>query len=189
MLTDFSSMLLTLAKYSKTAADLLRAAVCESRRGYVGEISDLNRQAISDLAELERGFLTSRQCSRELPVAAFLLTASINRAFSAATLIPDPIPHLPALAEIVSANASLAAYSVTILETDAAPSFYSLHLSANKGRGAHAILVNNYCNVGAGYRLLPAALALESHRNALEYAATYLGTIDYACFCKKTDNF
>lgn len=172
---DLHTALCSLAEHSQAAAELMRAAVCDGCRSCVGEISDINRQTLSELSDLERElFLSSNKDEKAFLSAAHALAFCVNRAFSAAMLLPDGLPTLPPLAEIVCANAALAAYPLRILSHDRELSFYSLHLAANKGRGAHALLITNYCRMGAGQRLFPSVLALERHRDALEQASATL---------------
>ncbi|MBR3895351.1 MAG: hypothetical protein IKJ35_09455 [Clostridia bacterium] len=166
---DLQKQLLSLAAQSQKAAVLLRAAVCEDCHSCIPQISDLNRQALSDLAEAERALISESNQSSAL-AAVQSLAACISHAFSAALLVPQALPVLPPLAEIVSANELLATYLKQILECRDSSGFYPLHLCANKGRGAHAILITHYCAARNDFSLLPLALALENHRNALENA-------------------
>ena len=169
MIFDLQKHLLSLASHSQEAASLLRAAVCNGCRSCVSQISDLNRQALSDLTDAERELLTEggNPCALS---SVHALASCISYAFSAAMLIPQELPHLPPLSEIVSANELLAAYPRQILQAADTPPFYQIHLCANKGRGAHAILVTHYCVSRSDFSLLPLALALENHRNAIEHA-------------------
>ncbi len=166
---DLKGQLLSLAAHSQKAAALLRAAVCEDCRSCVSEISDLNRQTLSDLADAERALLggSPNPCALS---AVHSLASCISYAFSAAMLIPQKLPRLPPLAEIVSASELLSAYPTQMLQAPDTLSLYQIHLCANKGRGAHAILITHYCLAREDISLLPLALALEDHRNALERA-------------------
>jgi len=169
MKLDLQKQLLALASHSQTAASLLRAAVCEDCRSCVSQISDLNRQALSDLADAERALL--REPNVEYTMAAVQsLAYCISHAFSAAMLVPPAPPLLPPLAEIVRANELLAAYPGQILEALDEQAVYQMHLCANKGRGAHAILITHYCVARGDFSLFPLAQALENHRDALEIA-------------------
>lgn len=175
---DFQKTLLSLAEYSENAAELLRAAVCENCRSCVSDISDLNRQTLLELSDAERAYASApADGDTAFLNAAQALTDCVTRAFSAAMLLPDELPILPPLFEIATANAHLAAYPEQIITHDKKLSFYSLHLAANKGRGAHALLITNYLAFGGDRRLFPLALALEAHRNALEHACECLSLI------------
>lgn len=169
MTFDLQKQLLSLASSTQKSAALLRSAVCEECRPGVSEISDLNRQTLSDLADAERALLFDLKSPRAL-AAVRALAACVSHAFCAAMLVPQNLPALPPLREIVSASELLASYPPEILQ-GAPPAFYHVHLAANKGRGAHAILITHYCLARNDFSLLPLALALEDHRNALENAA------------------
>lgn len=167
-MTDFHPQLISLAHLSRDANELLRAAVCDGCRSCVAQISDLSRETISDLSEFERRYSVDADRSPTVLQAAQSLAACVLRAFSAAMLLPSDHPSLPPLGDIVSANARLAEYALEILTSEQPISFYPLHLTANKGRGAHALLINNYCSTPTGSRLVPLALTLEALRNTLE---------------------
>lgn len=174
-MTEIQAQLFNMAQHSATAAELLQDAVCDGCRTCVAQISDLNRQAISDLSELERRHFTARDLSPTYLNAAQTLAACVSQAFSAAMILPDDLPTLPPLADIADCNAQLAAHLGKIISRDdTAVPFYSLHLIANKGRGAHALLLTNYCLSAVGSRLLPLVYALEAHRNYLERACGQL---------------
>ena len=159
-----------LANHSRDAASVLHDAVKKGCRACISEISDLNRQALYDLADAER-----RLCAHtSAPLSsAYRLTNCVHGAFSAAMLLPEDLPYLPPLCEIAACNEQLSEYPLLILK-ERKIDFYSLHLAANKGRGAQAILLSNYCATEGGRRLLPLALAMEAHRNALERACEQL---------------
>ncbi len=159
-----------LAQHAHTAAICLHDAVKECCRSCISQISDLNRQALSDLADAERYF--SPNTSAPLS-SAYRLTNCVHGAFSAAMLLPENLPYLPPLCEIAACNEQLSEYPLLILKNRTID-FYALHLAANKGRGAQAILLSNYCATDGGRRLLPLALAMEAHRNALERACEQL---------------
>ena len=160
----------SLAQHSHSAATFLHGAVKECCRSCISQISDLNRQALSDLADAERQLCSSASAPL---FSAYRLTNCVHGAFSAAMLLPDDLPYLPPLCEIAACNEQLAKYALLILK-ERKIDFYALHLAANKGRGAQAILLSNYCATEGGRRLLPLALAMEAHRNALEGACEQL---------------
>ena len=162
-----------LAQHALTAASLLSRATESGCRACVAEISDLNRQVLSELADAERRTYRDPALSRAELAIAHRLANCIHRAFSAAMLLPEGLPHLPPLCEITACNLSLAQYLPRLLQ-HAHVDFFSLHLAANKGRGAHALLLMNYCSTPGGNHLIPLALALEAHRNALELACEHL---------------
>ena len=175
-MSNTQTVLLSLAGLCRLTAAHLRDALCNECHTCAGDISDLNRAMLSELAEAERqtaeGVL-SASCLH----TAHALGECVSRAFSAALLLPSSIPSLPPLVEEATCNAQLAVFPeqllTTLSELDRFP-FYSLHLCANKARGAHAMLLNNYvCNEG-GRWLLPLAHALEAHRNILERACGLL---------------
>lgn len=160
-----------LAVHSRVAAEHLRDAVGGTCSACASEISDINRTVMSELAEAEHRVLTARTGNAELAVA-HAVGETVSRAFCAAMLLPKGLPTLPPLAEEAACNAELALRMEELLTTEQ-PSvfpFYSLHLCANKGRGAHALMLNNVCNHERGRHLLPFIFALEAHRNSLEYA-------------------
>lgn len=159
-----------LAQHAHAAATCLHDAVKECCRSCISQISDLNRQALSDLADAERCF--SPNASAPLS-SAYRLTNCVHGAFSAAMLLPEDLPYLPPLCEIAACNEQLSEYPLLILKNRTVD-FYALHFAANKGRGAQAILLSNYCATEGGRRLLPLALAMEAHRNALERACEQL---------------
>ena len=160
-----------LAEHARSASALLHDAVKECCRSCISQISDLNRQALSDLADAERQF---SQSGNFAPISsAFRLTDCVHTAFSASMLLPDDLPYLPPLCEIAACNEQLSKYPLLILNRQKID-YFALHLTANKGRGAQAILLSNYCATEGGRRLLPLALAMEAHRNALENACEQL---------------
>ena len=162
-----NDLLLSQAEYSHTAAELLRRAVIEECRFCVSEISDLNRLAITCLSDLERR-LSTKEIPERAPLSlAYALAECTHLAFSAAMLLPDSLPHLPPLCDIVTAGEQLAREALKMI-TNKPSDCFSIHLTAHKARGAHAMLLMHYCAVDGGKRLLPLALALESHRNRLE---------------------
>ncbi len=160
-----------LAIHSRIAAEHLRDAVCGSCPSCASEISDINRTVMSELAEAEHQTLTAQQGTDVLSVA-HAVGETVSRAFCAAMLLPKGLAYLPPLAEEASCNAELALRMEELLtaEKPSAFPFYSLHLCANKGRGAHALTLNNICSHERGRHLLPFIFALEAHRNSLEYA-------------------
>lgn len=163
-----------LAEHAQNAAALLHDAVKGRCRLCISQISDLNREALSDLSDAERQLYgRTAEISPSAISSAYRLTDCVHEAFSAAMLIPDDLPYLPPLCEIAACNEQLAKYPLEILKENRID-FYSLHLAANKGRGAQAILLSNYCSTDGGRRLLPLALAMEAHRNALESACEQL---------------
>jgi hypothetical protein len=169
-MTDTKNTLLSLAELCRLTASQLCDAICNECRTCASDISDLNRSMLSELADLERLSVLG-ECSPDTLHAAHALGECVSRAFSAALILPSEIPHLPPLAEEAACNAQLAAFPEQLLTTlsalDRFP-FYSLHLCANKARGAHAMLLNNYITCDGGKRLLPLSHALEAHRNMLE---------------------
>ncbi len=173
---DTPKTLISLAELCRATAELLRDAVCNECRTCATQISDLNRKMLSELADLERHTAPDRN-RPQIIRRAHALGECVNRAFSAALLLPQALPYLPALAEEVTCNAQLALFPEQLLTTlsdfDRFP-FYSLHLCANKGRGAHALMINNYISTDSGKWLLPLAAALEDHRNTLEHACGVL---------------
>lgn len=160
-----------LAIHSRMAAEHLRDAVCGSCPTCASEISELNRTVMSELAEAEHRVLTARAGTAELSVA-HAVGETVSRAFCAAMLLPKALAYLSPLAEEAACNAELALRMEELLtsEQPSAFPFYSLHLCANKGRGAHALMLNNVCSHERGRHLLPFIFALEAHRNSLEYA-------------------
>ena len=165
-------LLLTLAEDVQHAAELLFEAVCNDCQSCISELSDVNRHALFELSEGERRAIKHPSSAGALPLA-HALRRCVSLAFSAAVLLPQSHLHLQPLCEIVSSSAQLAAYPLRFLTAskDASPlQPYQLHLAANKGRGAHALLLTNVCSTETGRHLLPLALALEAHRNALEAA-------------------
>ena len=170
-MTESQNLLLILARNSRGAAELLRDAICDGCENCAAQISDINRHTLFELSEGERHFLAHKE-NREHLRAAHVLSNCVTRAFSAALLLERDLPQFSPLNEIAVSAAQLAAYAEQLL-TSAAESHvptYSLHLCANKGRGAHALFLTNICSIETGRRLLPLALALEAHRNSLEHA-------------------
>ena len=169
--------LFTLLRYSTAAATLLCDAVCHDCSSCISEISDLNRQALSDLTDAERS--QAMNCFDGSAVDLQLLqavTACVSRAFEAAMLLPSPeeLPHLPPLADIVTANRSLAAFAEAWGTSPKTPPPYQRHLHANQSRGAYALLITNYCSTDRGARLFPLAQALANHRYTLEESCNLL---------------
>lgn len=169
-MTDTPNDLLSLTELCRLTASHLRDAICNECHTCASDISDLNRAMLSSLADIERQTAEGIFSSRDLHVA-HALGECVSRAFSAALLLPTNIPHLPPLVEEATCNAQLASFPEKLLTTlsnlDRFP-FYSLHLCANKARGAHAMLINNYVSFDSGRWLLPLSHALEAHRNVLE---------------------
>lgn len=169
-MSDTQTIQLSFAKLCRHSAELLRDAICNKCHTCIGEISDLNRAMLSELAEAERQAAEGKLSPAELHMA-HAMGECVSRAFSAALLLPKSLPFLPPLAEEAACNAQLAAFPHQLLTTlsalDRFP-FYSLHLCANKARGAHAMLINNYIISEHGMWLLPLSHALEAHRNVLE---------------------
>ena len=173
-MTDLSRQLMTLAEYAHAAASLFSQATREHCRSCVTQISDLNRQALSELSDAERRFYSRKYAfSGNGLLSAYRLTDCVHRAFSASMLLPEALPYLPPLVEIAACNEQLSEYPIRILNRQKID-FFSLHLVANKGRGAHALLLSNYCATPAGQHLIPLALSIEAHRNALELACEQL---------------
>ncbi len=179
-MTEPNLILSSLAHASALAAELLSDAICNSCTSCVSEISDLNRRATSELAEAEHAMIEERECAR-LFLAATALAGSVTKVFSASMLLPKHLPTLLALQEEAEGNAVLAQELLHLCQAgfDKNFSFYSFHLCANKARGAHALLLTNYCRAESGYPLFPLALAMEAHRDSLENAAVALGA--YYC--------
>ena len=90
-MTEIQAQLFNMAQHSATAAELLQDAVCDGCRTCVAQISDLNRQVISDLSELERRHFTARDLSPTYLNAAQTLAACVSQAFSAAMILPDDL--------------------------------------------------------------------------------------------------
>ena len=173
-MSDLDTIALNLARTSQAAASLLFDAICNGCRTCAAQISDLNRQAALDLSDAERRCLSASGTPSPTMPALIGLGACVSRAFSAALLLhelPDP---LPPLCDIVACNLQLAEYPEQLLTHAEAVSPYSIHLAANKGRGAHALLLTNYCNTESSRRWIPLFLALESHRNTLEHTCSLL---------------
>ena len=167
-MNETNPFLFSLADHTQHAAASLCNAVESCRRFCVTEISDLHRQSISELSELERQFYRQDQktSSRELSVA-HQLTTCIHHAFSAAMLLPDDLPFLPPLCDVANCNKALSQYPRMLLEHSPID-FFSMHAVANKGRGAHALLVLHYCTLEGGKQLLPLAYAMDAFRSTLE---------------------
>lgn len=179
-MTESQALLLTLAEDVQHAADLLFDAVCRGCRSCISEISDINRHTLSELSEGERRAMKHRTSPDPLR-AAHALSRCVTQAFSAAVLLPQSQITLQPLCEIVASSAQLAAYPHRLLTAprESLPPTYPMHLAANKGRGAHALLITNVCSTDVGRSLLPLALALEEHRNMLEHACEIL--VEAAC--------
>ena len=160
-------------------AELFRRAVCEDCRTCAAQISDLNRQTLSELAEGERAFrVGSTQMSASRLRIAYAIGHTVSKGFAAALLLPGQLPILPALEQEVKGIAELAAYLERLSlpsERDSFP-YYSMHLCANRCRGAHALLLTNYCASDSGKWLLPLAAALEAWRGSLELACVSLAS-------------
>ena len=167
-MSELQKLLLALSLGAQSASSLLSDAVCQACCGCVGEISDLNRQALLDLADAERILASDPQHSLRLSLAIHAAADCVARAFSASMLLPTSLPSLPPLCEAVICNAQLSVYPPRLLTAPATVRPYDLHLCANKGRGALAILLTNVCNSDSGRHLLPLVLSLDAHRNALE---------------------
>ena len=171
---DTVLLLISLAEHASEAATLFYTATQERCRSCVAEISDLNRQTLSELADIERAH---HRRDEQAPLcglrSAHRLANCVHSVFSAAMLLPEELPLLPPLCEIAACNKHLATYPRLILEGKRID-FFSMHTAANKGRGAHALLLSNYCSTDGGRRLLPLALATERHRDTLEAACEQL---------------
>ncbi len=179
-MSDLNTIALNLARASQAAATLLYDAICNGCRTCAAQISDLNRQAALDLSDAERRCLSSSEIPSQSMPALIGLGECVARAFSAALLLHE-LPHpLPPLCDIVTCNLQLAEYPERLLTRTEEVSPYSLHLIANKGRGAHALLLTNYCNTDGGRRWIPLILALESHRNTLEHTCSLLTCVSRA---------
>ncbi|MBR2926598.1 MAG: hypothetical protein IKC31_03355 [Clostridia bacterium] len=166
--------LLTLAECSANASELLADAICTDCRSCVSQISDWNRQTLSELAETEHRILTEGK-DASLLLAASALSRSVGKVFCASMLIPPYLPSVLPLQEEVEGNANLARQLLDLCRAGVGKfSFYSFHLCANQARGAHALLLTNYCGTDGGRALLPLIHALEAHRSALEDAETAL---------------
>lgn len=163
-----------LARASQAAATLLYDAVCNGCRSCASQISDLNRQASLDLSDAERRCLTNPEIAPSRMAAIIGLGECVSRAFSAALLLSEPPAPLPPLCDVVTCNLRLSEYPEQLLLGDTSVSPYSFHLAANKGRGAHALLLTNYCANDGGRYLLPLVLSLEAHRNTLEHTCSLL---------------
>lgn len=173
-MSDLSKNAIELARASQAAAMLLSDAVCNGCRSCISQISDLNRQASLDLSDAERRCLQGNESDRPLLSAILGLGECVARAFSAALLLSEPPAPLPPLCDVVTCNLQLAKFAEEILTDRASVSPYAFHLAANKGRGAHALLLTNYCNRECGGYLLPFILALEKHRDTLEHTCSLL---------------
>ena len=175
-MTDTPNTLLSLTELCRLTAVHLRDAICNECCTCASDVSDLNRAMLSELADIERQAAEGSVSKKDLH-AAHALAECVNRAFSVALLLPPDIPHLPPLIEEAVCNAQLASFPEQLLTTlsklDRFP-FYSLHLCANKARGAHAMLINNYASLDSGRWLLPLSHAMEAHRNVLEHTCGLL---------------
>ncbi len=166
MMPETQSLLLSLARDSRRAAELLSDAVCRGCRTCIAEISDLNRHTLFELAEAERRALRGESLEGGLHIA-HLLGGCVSRAFSAALLFSQELPKPAPLCEIVSCHSELAVCAEKLLSDSTPPYPYSIHLCANKARGAHALLLTNCTTHENLPQILPFAMALEAHRNAL----------------------
>ena len=173
-MTELQKDALELARATLAAATLLYDAVCRDCRTCAAQISDLNRQASLDLSDAERRCLSDPDLDRTSMASIIGLGECVSRAFSAALLLPESLSPLPPLCDVVACNLQLSKYPEQLLRGDAMVSPYSVHLAANKGRGAHALLLTNYCATKGGRYLLPLVLALEAHRNTLEHTCSLL---------------
>jgi len=171
-----SSSLLSLSMLSNTAAALLRDAVCDDCSSCVSEISDLNRQMLSELTDLEQSLLGAPNANSAALFAAHAIGSCIGTAFSASLLLSaqSGMPRLSPLCEIVCANAQLAECLTQLASKDTVFKLYERHLYANKSLGAQALLLSHFCNTERGSLLLPLSLALEQHRRALGEACNAL---------------
>lgn len=158
-----------LAEYSRASALALQEAVEHPCRLCVSQISEWNRQTITELSDTERHYTALPPSERVILGVAYRLADCVHRAFYAAMLLPQELPRLPPLLEVAACNSLLAEHAITQLRGKSADCF-SMHLCSNKGRGAHAVLLAGYCTTEGGRALLPLTLAMESHRNALERA-------------------
>lgn len=170
-MTDIHTLIAVLAGLSCETADLFYRAAWEDCHACVAEISDLNRRALSELAEGERTLLHRGAPADKagLPVA-YAVASTVTKGFSASLLLPASLPHLPPLQQEAQGIAELASCLVRFSSSSGEGKlpFYSMHLCANKGRGAHALLLTNYCTGDGGRWLIPLALALEAWRDSLE---------------------
>ena len=179
-MSELQKLLLALSLGAQNAAALLSDAVCQTCHDCVGEISDLNRQALLDLVDAERILGADPQPSLHLSLAIHSAADCVCRAFSASMLLPVSLPSLPPLCDTVICNAQLSAYPPRLLTAPAAVRPYDIHLCANKGRGALAILLTNVCCNDSGRNLLPLILSLDAHRNALEQLSGLLIGMSFA---------
>lgn len=170
-MTDIYTLIAVLAGLSCETAHLFCRTAWEDCHACVTEISDLNRRALSELAEGERTLLYQGSIGDKagLPVA-YAVASTVTKGFSASLLLPASLPHLPPLQQEVQGIAELASCLVRFssFSGEGKLPFYSMHLCANKGRGAHALLLTNYCAGEGGRWLLPLAQALEAWRDSLE---------------------
>ena len=171
---DLDTIALNLARASQDAASLLYDAICNGCRTCAAQISDLNRQAALDLSDAERHRLSSHDVPPAILPALIGLCECVSRAFSAALLLHELPTPLPPLCDVVACNLQLADYAEQLLTAPDEVSPYAFHLAANKGRGAHALLLTNYCNTERSRRWIPLFFALETHRNTLEHTCSLL---------------
>ena len=170
---EYYRSLLTLATYAEHSSNLLCEAITGNCHTCVAEISDLNRQAIAELAEIERRLRTTATCiGARILFSAYALADCTHRAFDAALLLTGEMSQRTRLEEIALCNCTLAEYPRRLLEGESVD-FFALHLCANKARGAHALLLSGGFSAGSR-TLLPLLLALQAHRDQLENAC---GTI------------
>ena len=103
---------------------------------------------------------------------AYAVASTVTKGFSASLLLPPSLPRLPPLQQEAQGIVELASYLARFSTTrgEGKLPFYSMHLCANKCRGAHALLLTNYCEGEGGRWLLPLAQALEAWRDSLEKA-------------------
>ena len=169
---EYYRSLLTLATYAEHSAHLLCEAITGNCHTCIAEVSDLNRQAIAELAETERRLRSTATCiGARILRSAYALADCTHRAFDAALLLTGEHPQRARLEEIALCNRALAEYPRRLLEGENVD-FFALHLCANKARGAHALLLSG--GFASSHTLLPLLLALQAHRDQLENA---FGTI------------
>ena len=185
-MTEQNDFLFSLIRTSSRAAELLSDAALDGCRACVSQISDLNRSAFSELAEGER-LLFRKGNSPFLMQSGYAVARAVAATFDAAMLLPERIPRLLPLEQVTESNAELAKRLLVYCQPTPPENFhfYSFHLCANKGRGAEALLLKNYCATDAGRYLLPMALALGRHRLALEDACSLLACHFSARTCDK----
>ena len=177
-MSDMHTLIAVLAGISCETAELFRRAAWEDCHACVAQISDLNRRALSELAEGERSILYHGDPADKAGLAtAYTVASTVTKGFSASLLLPPSLPNLPPLQQEVQGIAELASYLARFSSAGGGKlPFYSMHLCANKGRGAHALLLTNYCTGESGRWLIPLAFTLEAWRDCLELACVAMAT-------------